>query len=330
MISSVSIHLSHVRPGTGKSFIGALLAKALHDNTEETILVVCYTNHALDQFLEDLLDIGIPSSDLVRLGGKSTPRTEPLSLFKLLRSGANRRIKPLTREDWTGIDALKQESDILSNEITRAFQKLLASNPKPDEYLGYLEFEDPEFYEAFRVPLSSDGMQQVGNKGKDVQPDYLIQRWRNGLNAGMFSNIPNVRAARDIWRMQKPRRDQVVAGWREALAKEGAEDFAQTARRYNTCLADLDRKFSENNRALLQTKRIIGCTTTAAAKYREDLQTIQPGILLVEEAGEILESHVLTALRPQTRQLILIGDHKYVLHSQCFNSAFVFSLLILL
>ncbi|KAJ8581334.1 hypothetical protein M405DRAFT_699764, partial [Rhizopogon salebrosus TDB-379] len=38
-------------PGTGKSFVGALLAKVLHDFTNQTILVVCYTNHALDQFL---------------------------------------------------------------------------------------------------------------------------------------------------------------------------------------------------------------------------------------------------------------------------------------
>jgi len=41
--------------GTGKSFIGALVAKVLHDRTNEKILVVCFTNHALDQFLEDLV-----------------------------------------------------------------------------------------------------------------------------------------------------------------------------------------------------------------------------------------------------------------------------------
>jgi len=35
-----------LRLGTGKSFIGALIAKVLHDFTEQTILVVTYTNHA--------------------------------------------------------------------------------------------------------------------------------------------------------------------------------------------------------------------------------------------------------------------------------------------
>ena len=33
-------------------------------------------------------------------------------------------------------------------------------------------------------------------------------------------------------------------------------------------------------------------------------------MILVEEAGEILESHILTALSPRTQQLVLIGDHK--------------------
>lgn len=62
--------------GTGKSFIGALTAKILHLFTKKTILVVCFTNYALDQFLEELLEIGIPESTMLRLGniGKATPR----------------------------------------------------------------------------------------------------------------------------------------------------------------------------------------------------------------------------------------------------------------
>jgi superfamily I DNA and/or RNA helicase len=60
----------------------------------------------------------------------------------------------------------------------------------------------------------------------------------------------------------------------------------------------------------MQSKRIIGCTTTGAAMYTEELRKVAPGIVLVEEAGEILESHILTAMTARTKQLILIGDHK--------------------
>jgi superfamily I DNA and/or RNA helicase len=56
--------------------------------------------------------------------------------------------------------------------------------------------------------------------------------------------------------------------------------------------------------------RIIGCTTTGAAKYSSQIRAAAPSIVLVEEAGEILESHVLTAMSSATKQLILIGDHK--------------------
>ncbi|GFH23954.1 uncharacterized protein HaLaN_21658 [Haematococcus lacustris] len=54
-------------PGTGKTFIGVMLSPAIVRHSQETILCVCYTNHALDQFLEALLDKGI--KDIVRIGG---------------------------------------------------------------------------------------------------------------------------------------------------------------------------------------------------------------------------------------------------------------------
>jgi len=37
-----------------------------------------------------------------------------------------------------------------------------------------------------------------------------------------------------------------------------------------------------------------------------------PTVLLVEEAGEILESHIMTALSDKIKHVILIGDHQYV------------------
>lgn len=43
-------------PGTGKTFVGVKLCEILVRLTQERILCVCYTNHALDQFLEALLE----------------------------------------------------------------------------------------------------------------------------------------------------------------------------------------------------------------------------------------------------------------------------------
>ena len=51
-------------------------------------------------------------------------------------------------------------------------------------------------------------------------------------------------------------------------------------------------------------------TTTGAAKYKKILQQISSKIMVVEEAAEILESHIFTSLNPDIQQLVLIGDHQ--------------------
>lgn len=73
-------------PGTGKTFVGLQIVKTLHLNMESVkrgdsgeeiqfvvprtpILVLCYTNHALDQFLELLL-ANIDDLKVVRVGGQ--------------------------------------------------------------------------------------------------------------------------------------------------------------------------------------------------------------------------------------------------------------------
>ncbi|KAL4853487.1 NFX1-type zinc finger-containing protein 1 [Chlorella vulgaris] len=95
-------------PGTGKTFLGILMMRVLLSSRETgagpqrrlageqepPILVVCYTNHALDQFLEGLLDAGIES--IVRLGGRRVERAASKSLrlqaynFSELRRNAPR------------------------------------------------------------------------------------------------------------------------------------------------------------------------------------------------------------------------------------------------
>eukprot|EP00983_Pelagomonas_calceolata_P042443 1138506-Pelagomonas_calceolata.AAC.3 len=63
--------------------------------------------------------------------------------------------------------------------------------------------------------------------------------------------------------------------------------------------------------AMLKEARIIGCTTTGLAGQKALIMgAVSPGIVVVEEAAELLESHVLTSLSPDTQHLIMIGDHK--------------------
>lgn len=84
----------------------------------------------------------------------------------------------------------------------------------------------------------------------------------------------------------------------------------ELARQYNSTQDRLDGLYNEGKAHILREKRIIGCTTTAAAMYSNLITAARIDVVMVEEAGEIQESHVLTALTPSVKQLIQIGDHK--------------------
>ncbi|OQE43716.1 hypothetical protein PENCOP_c003G04699 [Penicillium coprophilum] len=290
-------------PGTGKSFIGALLAKALHGNTKDKILVMCYTNHALDQFLEDLLDIGIDSSAIVRLGSKSTPRTEPLGLFK--QHSSYRR----SQSTWSTINALEEDGYEQRQSLDSSFQEYKSLVANAASILDYLEFEEPEYFTALTVPEDENGMTMVTKGGKSIKKSYLYERWIRNEDPGVCTDILPAHC-RDIWALDQKIRGEKERSWKRALLSEQAESLSVSIALFDKCQSRLSATLGERNREILKSKRIIGCTTTAAAMYSEDIIHASPGIVLLEEAGEILESHVLTAMTPDTKHLILIGDHQ--------------------
>jgi len=292
-------------PGTGKSFIGALIAKILHDHTNENILVLTFTNHALDQFLEDIQKAGIPSDSMVRLGSKFNANTHAL----LMKNQPNDYRR--SRETWTMIDEQKAQETSYHDALLAKMTEFDFAQYNDQTLLAYLEFsEDSEYFEAFELPDNvDDGMTVVGRNNRPVDDYYLIQRWMKGEDAGVFSD----HAARNyahIWSLAPQQRYELQSQWYKAMLEEQIAEISALADKYNTCRSRIDRLFREKDFHVISQKRIIGCTTTAAAMYTEEIRKASPGIVLVEEAGEILESHVLTALTPTTKQLILIGDHK--------------------
>lgn len=265
------------------------------------------------------MDIGIPSNAIVRLGGKSTKRTEMLSLQKQT---------PITKFgglDHSRINTLKAEVQEHSIHLRANWQRYLEFDParKLKTVLDYLLFQDPDFYEAFSLPeKAEDDMKRIGKGGKEIQADHLLRRWKNGKDAGEFSKEPSVIEAAEIWNMPIQKRQALFEKWEKELFDEMVEDFVHVSGKYNETLRFVDDKFAERDGAIIASKRIIGCTTTGAAKYRKAIEHAHPNVLLVEEAGEILESHVLTALGEDITQLILIGDHKYDFYPSVFFSFF--------
>lgn len=284
-----------------------MIAKAIYLHSKETILTVCYTHHALDQFLEDLLDLGIPASSIVRLGSsaKATSRTQPLSL-KELRSSV--KMDPV---QWTILNMQKIHLNDEEQSLANAFNAFRAADASKFEILEHLEFQTdgPPFFDALRVPEEEGNMVRVGKKGRAVDSFYLLDRWCRGKDAGMYKRAVES-AFREVWGMKSEDRIKAFRSWKTEILKERVAGVHEAGKRYNASLDLISSIHMEKDLQVIRRKRIIACTTTAAAKYVHAIQSISPGVVLVEEAGEILESHILTALGPETKQLVLIGDHK--------------------
>lgn len=50
-------------------------------------------------------------------------------------------------------------------------------------------------------------------------------------------------------------------------------------------------------------------TTTGATRYQALISALEAEVIVVEEAAEVLEAHLVAVLTRATRHLILIGDH---------------------
>ena len=163
--------------------------------------------------------IGIPESEMVRIGGKSTLRTAQLSLQTLGKSAGYR----LTKNDWREIDGLRARRNALSTAVDEAFTRYKSSNPGFQDIMEHLQFEYPDFAGAFYVPASEDETTVVGKKGKAVGPLYLLIRWFHGQDAGVFQGADHINAATEIWKMDRLARLARYESWQQELMKEQVE-----------------------------------------------------------------------------------------------------------
>lgn len=127
-------------PGTGKTHLGLKIVKTLLANSmcrgeeeEHTnaILVLCYTNHALDQFLTGLLKF---TRRIVRVGGQSkSGALEPYNLHEW------RRNYSLTNH-WSQVRSAKQELIEIIIKI-KEFNSLLDAIKNCECVIDFQEFE---------------------------------------------------------------------------------------------------------------------------------------------------------------------------------------------
>jgi hypothetical protein len=298
-------------PGTGKSFIGALIALILLEHTDFRILLLSYTNHAVDQFVEDLFEIGVESDVIVRLGSKSTQATERVKLDKYLKD----RKYFNTRVEWDIINDLNLEQSELREKVSDAAE-ILQRRPTPKEIIDYLEFsqssDDDGLWDAFQVPEEEEGFVMAMGNQKAMTPERLYLTWRNGVSSQIYASLMQTMScrARSIWDFSYEKRCQLHARWEHSVRDEQITTIFELVKQQNELHRQTMNALNESKRRVLSGKRVIACTTTAAAMYESIIGTAKPDVVILEESGQILEAHTVTAFGSTTQQAILIGDHR--------------------
>ncbi|NWY45192.1 ZNFX1 protein, partial [Sylvia atricapilla] len=117
-------------------------------------------------------------------------------------------------------------------------------------------------------------------------------------------------AIQDVWQLDLSSRWRLYRFWLKAYQRFIREHILEHERQYQAAAERLEEQKLEQDLCILNNASIVGMTTTGAAKYRRILQYIEPRIVVVEEAAEVLEAHTITTLSKNCQHLILIGDHQ--------------------
>ncbi|XP_059801344.1 NFX1-type zinc finger-containing protein 1-like [Hypanus sabinus] len=151
-----------------------------------------------------------------------------------------------------------------------------------------------------------DGKWEVTTKERKRIQNMVKQQLQN---TDVMTEL-EARKIDNVWNLNLPDRWRLYRWWLsmyQAETKRGILDYEESYRRIVDRLAELR---NQEEITLLRMSKVVGMTTTGAAKYRNLVQDIRPRIVIVEEAAEVLEAHIITTLTSDCQHLILIGDHQ--------------------
>ena len=373
-------------PGTGKTYIGIRIVDILLKNKaliqNAPILVVCYTNHALDQFLEGILKFtrdGDNPIRMVRIGGRcSSKDIEPYTLteqlqqhkkakhYSLLRKNVRNAIQLMDQQHESikknvpnfnlhiqvKILELSDLSTVINYDHSKQLQKFCPSDNKNNEIKYWLfsathkrKPEKKERYDKVHAPkpeeatiadVDTEASLLENNRmtgelielellaGKDEQTamdwdsndskynshhSYEKAQIKEGLKHKPMTE-GEVHDVKSITKLSYQQRWSLYQYWTSRYMQKCKQRVADYVEAYSHACEKYHEAQNILNCAVLGGAHIVGMTTTGAAKYHNILQKIKPKIIIIEEAAEVLESHIVTTLSSSTQQLIMIGDHQ--------------------
>ena len=128
-------------------------------------------------------------------------------------------------------------------------------------------------------------------------------------NLTMMSDNDAIRVT-DIWELSAEDRLRLYLYWVECYRERKRIEIQRVEQKHGELCAKLVEANTEEEEVVIRRATVVGMTTSGAARYHSMLQRISPKIVIIEEAAEVLEGHIITSFSSNTKHTILIGDHK--------------------
>ena len=388
-------------PGTGKTYMAEILTKILLENIKSPILVVCYTNHALDQFIERIMKY---TNQIIRIGGRcNNEKVQQFMIknFKKIKDKRifriNKQINELTEKmdnfinliDYkhyvyfdeaytyhkdliqkiindfyimTGITKINPQFhkelykvwcgklDIkhlynaynISQKERPIFQLFLSKNNNKvllkNNELPQDIFYNPNLEALENNPNFNDNNQQIEVSEEDdedeIEENYERMEYNllndDNIDEGNFNNINyedyfeqeidttikltesqilDIIISNNLWEIGPNVRKEIVNYMKNQILDRNVYDFT-LLKAYEESLNQKNEIDLISDSEIIRENKIIAMTTTGCAKYSTILEQNNFEVVIIEEAAEVLEPHIISLLTRNTKHLIMIGDHK--------------------
>lgn len=203
-------------------------------------------------------------------------------------------------------DRTAQRQQATQIAVSNAFQPLDSDEESEEEEgaNGALagKREQPAWVkEAFAAFKEIDEEEELPDEDWGPSSDWVEPRSKRSLE--------ELEGLTDLWECSKDERARLLAYWTDEIVSTEVPRLARLRAKLVESKTRITALQGQMKLAILKKAKVIGCTTNGAANILPLLSSAMPRVLIVEEAGECLESHVLVNLVASIEHLILIGDH---------------------
>lgn len=182
---------------------------------------------------------------------------------------------------------------------------------KPEDFGIEIEEVDLEFEQLKEIEAESKLVDDEDRETLRGLRLVFSEPFTGRKSAGVtLEMVQSEMKKRNLWDVPSEHRGPVYRHLQQRVKEVITKKFRELARQYAALSQEAKIGLWELDYNYLKQAKVVGMTTTGLSKYRGLIQSLNPRIVLIEEAAETLEGFISAACFKTLEHLILVGDHQ--------------------